>query len=75
MIIIGFSLWYLIGLYSFYYWWTKDGDITADPEIITLWLIVGLAGVIAWFIGMSIHKDPQSKEPIVLFKKRKQTKN
>ena len=74
MIEIGFAVWYLIGLYSFYYWWTKDADITADTKLITFWLITGFFGLLWWFIGWSIDKDLQNKEPIVLFKKRKQTK-
>jgi hypothetical protein len=78
MIEIGFAVWYLIGLYSFYYWWTKDDDITADTELIVVWLITGFFGLLWWFIGWFIHKDYETpvedKEPIVLFKKRKQTK-
>jgi hypothetical protein len=75
MIEIGFSVWYLIGLYSFYYWYTEDADITLDGELIGMWLLMGSFGLLAWFIGRSIHKDRdttiEDEAPIVLFKKRK----
>ena len=78
MIEIGFAVWYLIGLYSFHYWWTEDADITLDGQLIGIWLSMGCFGLITWFIGWFIHKDYETsvedKEPIVLFKKRKQTK-
>tara|TARA_R110000796_G_scaffold103594_1_gene213002 strand:+ start:512 stop:742 length:231 start_codon:yes stop_codon:yes gene_type:complete len=76
MIIIGFAVWYLIGFYSFYYWWTKKDDITADPELIVAWLVVGLGGVLSWFMLMSFYNDSstEDKKPIVLFKKRKEKK-
>tara|TARA_R110000850_G_scaffold154363_1_gene277859 strand:- start:935 stop:1174 length:240 start_codon:yes stop_codon:yes gene_type:complete len=76
MIEIGFAVWYLIGLYSFYYWWTKYEDITADTELIVVWLVMGFFGVLIWIIILtSIHEEAfKRKEPIVLFKKRKPNK-
>tara|TARA_R110000803_G_C11822307_1_gene302142 strand:+ start:406 stop:633 length:228 start_codon:yes stop_codon:yes gene_type:complete len=74
MITIGFAVWYLIGLYSFYYWWTKDYDIELDVEVIGLWICVASLGWITWFIGKSLHSKNtfEDKKPIVLFKKRKE---
>ena len=69
MIIIGLVVWYLIGIYSFYYWWTKDNDIDADPDLLTLWAFTGFLGVGSWFIGKSIHSDNPIKYR-TLFKKR-----
>lgn len=70
LLIILFTVWYLIGILSFYYWFTKDCDILLNFEHISLWIAIGLFGVIAWFIGRSIHSDKEVKYR-TLFKKRK----
>jgi len=59
-------LWYLIGCYSFYYWWTKDFDLTTN-ELMAMFGI-GFSGPFAWFIGLNIH-DGDGK--YIIFKKRK----
>ncbi|MGK0446529.1 MAG: hypothetical protein ACJA2M_000298 [Polaribacter sp.] len=70
-IILGLAIWYLIGMYSFYYWWTKDNDINTDPELLCLWMATGLLGVLNWFVGMSIHNgEPIKGKYRTLFKKR-----
>tara|TARA_R110000803_G_scaffold209521_2_gene279304 strand:+ start:362 stop:574 length:213 start_codon:yes stop_codon:yes gene_type:complete len=65
LIIMGLVVWYLVGMYSFYYWWTKDHDLTTDE--LGLMFCVALAGVITWFLGRSIHGNNKSQ---TVFKKR-----
>lgn len=59
-----FILWYLSGICSFIYWWTKTEDLTFGYALASLY--IGLAGPLAFLIGMLLH----GKE-IILIKKRK----
>jgi hypothetical protein len=68
--IIGFLIWYGIGLYSFYYWWTNEHDITTDADILSTWALAGFMGVLSWYFGRRIHGKPRTKTPRILFKKR-----
>lgn len=70
LLIVLLAVWYLIGLYSFYFWWRKDCDITTDPEILCMWFAVGFFGVFTWFIGKSIHTEQKPIKYRTLFKKK-----
>jgi hypothetical protein len=70
-IILGLAIWYLIGMYSFYYWWTKDHNINTNPKLLSLWFSVGLLGIASWFICRGLHSGKPSKnDSITLFKNR-----
>lgn len=55
MIVPTTALWYLSGIASFIYWWTKDSDFTADK--IPLVLFVGIVGPLAFLLGWAIHGE------------------
>jgi len=57
-------LWYLIGAYGFYYWWTKESDIETTDLI--LMILSGFFGVFIWVLYF-LYKG----ESKVIFKKRK----
>jgi len=69
-IIAGLIIWYLIGLYSFYYWWTKDEDLTTDSEILWLWFGSGFLGLVVYFIGKNIEDGEKPIKHRIIFKKR-----
>lgn len=63
-IILIILLWYLIGFFSFVYWWTRDFDFTTKELYQAM--VCGFLGIITWFIGMSIHSKGET-----ILKKRK----
>lgn len=64
MFILGLIGWWIVGMSSFIYWWTKDYDL--DINAAGGALIIGVAGPIAFFIGWLVHGDTDK----VLIKKR-----
>lgn len=74
LIIIGIVSWYVIGVYSFYYWWTKDYDLTDEDLVICFF--AGFVGIGSWFIGRSLHKDlnPKENNRVVIFPKKENKK-
>jgi hypothetical protein len=53
MSLLIFIAWYLIGVSSFLFWWTREMPLSAcDPAT---FFIVGFTGPIAWIMGWSIH--------------------
>ena len=59
--------WFILGVYSFIYWWTKEWDITIAE--IPICIMVGLAGPFSFFSGLMIHCC-DLKSDKVLIKKR-----
>lgn len=59
-------LWYISGVASFVYWWTKDYDFSASE--ILLAALSGGYGPIAFIIGYTIHGTNTDKK--VLLKRR-----
>ena len=68
-IILGSIAWYLIGIFSFIYWWTKDNDFTINdlPKM----FVMGIYGPFAIIIGYFIHSDSNK----VIFKKQSNRDN
>ncbi len=60
-------LWYVSGLVSFIYWWTKDHDF--ELLEIPMAISIGALGPIAFVLGASIHSSRRPPS-IVIFKKR-----
>ena len=71
--IVFFVLWYISGLWCFYYWWTKEFDLDTDPNLLSTWFVVSVLGPINWYIGKKIDNESRGKykDHKVLFKKRK----
>jgi hypothetical protein len=67
LIIIALLTWYLLGLWSFVHWWTSQNDLTTDD--ISLAIIVGFLGPIAYLSGWIIHG--RNKVKTILITKRK----
>ena len=61
--IVGWA-WYIIGVVSFVYWWTKDSDLKVGDTV--LMAMCGVLGPIAFIIGFIIHSSVNS----ILIKKR-----
>jgi hypothetical protein len=62
-------LWYLFGVMSFAYWWTKEFDLRVKD--ILPCLVLGFCGFFAWIIGWGIHGKPLFKSSSkVILKKR-----
>lgn len=57
-------LWYVAGISSFIYWWTKEFSL--DMTHLPLVFIVGIIGPVAFIIGWCFHGDTK-----VLIKRRK----
>jgi len=55
--------WYVSGVASFIFWWTRDYDLALGDAVFGLF--VGAAGPFAWGIGWVVH-GRSSKEIIVL---------
>lgn len=72
-IIVGLIIWFLIGLFSFYYWITKEEDILFDFATIFIWFAAGFLGIVSWFILRDVYKqnNPKTIKPQIIFKKRK----
>ena len=68
MIFILLSLWWLSGVFSFVYWWTKDYDLET-PQLF-LAVIAGLIGPMAWFAGSMIQDEGRNHK--ILMKRRGQ---
>lgn len=62
-LIIIILIWYIIGLFSFIYWWTRDYNFTTK-ELPTC-LFASILGPITFLVGAGIHGK------IVIFRKRK----
>ena len=62
-------IWYIVGVLSFIYWWTRVHDL----ELIHLLLgfFVGLMGPIAFVFGYLVHGEPIELFSKVLIKQRK----
>lgn len=46
-------IWYLIGVGSFVFWWTRDEDLTTND--VGMALLAGLIGPFAFVVGWTIH--------------------
>jgi len=68
-LLLGLIIWFLAGMFSFYYWWTSDHDLVLDH--VPVMLFAGFLGFFSWPLGWSIHGKTSHKNT-VLFKKRKQ---
>ena len=66
IIIISIITWYVCGVLSFVYWWTKDFNFKTDDLYFSL--LIGFIGPIGFPIGWAIHRD--KKDDKVLIKKR-----
>ncbi len=66
-IIILLVIWYIIGIISFIYWWTKDFDLTMNEFLPMLGL--GVGGPTIWIIGWAIHGDNLLDNRIIFKKK------
>jgi hypothetical protein len=53
MILLVFIAWYLIGIASFLFWWSREFAITTTDLSVSL--AIGLTGPIAWILGYSLH--------------------
>lgn len=63
-------LWYVIGVASFIYWWTKDHNLTLSDALFSL--LIGIGGVGTFLAGFFIHSDSSEKtEAKILIPKRK----
>jgi hypothetical protein len=60
-------LWYISGVVSFIYWWTKDYDF--EVRGIPVAVFSGLAGPISFIIGAAIHNDSKSSSKIIIKKR------
>lgn len=67
MIVTLYVIWYVVGVASFVYWWTKDHDLQLGEVIVAMF--VGLIGPIAFLAGSYIHGG---SEGITIIKQRKQ---
>lgn len=56
-VLFGLGLWYVSGVASFVYWWTKDDDFTGDT--LPTAMAVGIFGPVAFLMGLSIHGGNQ----------------
>jgi hypothetical protein len=64
IVILCFCIWYISGVASFIYWWTKDFDFTSGEALTAAGM--GFCGPFAYQIGYSIH----NKSDNVIIKKR-----
>lgn len=64
-ILLFLAAWYLSGVGSFIWWWTKDYNF--GPTEAFMSIFIGLVGPIAFFLGWVIHGD---KPTTVLIKRR-----
>lgn len=74
-VIIAF-LWYIIGVWSFIFWWTKDSDLKLIHFMFGL--VTGLTGPIAFILGWFMHGDPIKWGSLINFSKvikKKRIKN
>jgi len=53
MLFIIFITWYLIGVSSFYFWWTREFEFTKYD--IPIAYLSGVLGPIAWINGYSVQ--------------------
>ncbi|PCI28354.1 hypothetical protein COB55_03975 [Candidatus Wolfebacteria bacterium] len=61
-------IWYIVGVISHIYWWTKDHDFNQSDILFAI--LLGFFGPISWFIGWCVQGD-LFKINRVIFKKRK----
>lgn len=58
LIIILAILWYIIGIISFIYWWTKEFDLPLSMLLFSF--ITGIIGPLNWIIGwLNVGKNPR----------------
>jgi hypothetical protein len=50
---LGAVCWWLMGFFSFRYWWTKDH--TFEPEDMFVATIIGFCGPVTFLIGFFLH--------------------
>lgn len=55
ILILILSTWYLSGVTSFIFWWTKESDYCDVAIVVSL--MAGLIGPIAFGLGYIIHGD------------------
>jgi hypothetical protein len=69
LIAIGFGLWWVSGVASFCFWWTREYDLTLSR----LWdaACIGVSGPIAFVVGWLIFGPPSNRPSIVLIRSRK----
>lgn len=69
VIAIGLGLWWVSGVASFCFWWTREFDLIVS----NLWTaaFVGLMGPIAFILGWLISGRPSNRPPFVLIRSRK----
>lgn len=58
--------WYVSGVLSFIYWWTRDFDFTSND--VAMALSIGVFGPITFIYGWGIHHKSADK---VILRKRK----
>jgi hypothetical protein len=57
-IILCVFVWWIIGSAGYAYWWTRDYDFTTGD--ISMAVITGILGPIAWVAGGCIHGKPKT---------------
>ena len=60
-------LWYLSGVASFIYWWTKDFDF--ELRYIPVAMLSGLIGPLAFVLGAFFHGDGVWPSKIIIKKR------
>lgn len=59
MMIILIIIWFLVGFYSFVYWWTKDRNFTTN--IVWFAFLVSFFGPFTFIAGWIIHGERFNK--------------
>jgi hypothetical protein len=52
----GFSLWYVVGLAGFVFWWTRDWDLNVI-DLMMGSIVSLLMGPFTWIAGALVHGD------------------
>jgi hypothetical protein len=55
MILLVFIAWYLMGIASFLFWWSREFNIITNDLFMSL--IVGVLGPTAWMLGYIMHSN------------------
>ena len=61
--------WYVSGICSFIYWWTKEYDFRSDD--ISTALFVGIIGILAWLVGWFILGSNSNNYKVIIKKREK----
>lgn len=69
MTILLITIWFLLGLCSCVYWWTKDSDFTVGD--IGFALLVSVSGPFSFVVGWGMHSKESNKifDKIIIRKK------